>query len=128
MPDDWAASGARMAFSLDVEVSSDDASSKDNEVGRGACALRPLTEGEFVSGDGVQRVRVAELQNHALSPFCGSVGVRRPQTSRTCAMPPRTAKMRSAAALHAYRSGPRVASRPIERPSRGVESKKVPPW
>ena len=60
MPDDWAASGARMAFSVDVEVSSDDASSKDNEVGRGACALRPLTEGEFVSGDGVQRVRVAE--------------------------------------------------------------------
>jgi hypothetical protein len=60
MPDDWAASGARMAFSVDVEVSSDDASSKDSEVGRGACALRPLTEGEFVSGDGVQRVRVAE--------------------------------------------------------------------
>ena len=60
MPDDWAASGARMAFSVDVEVSADDASSKDNEVGRGACALRPLTEGEFVSGDGVQRVRVAE--------------------------------------------------------------------
>ena len=60
MPDDWAASGARMAFSVDVEVSSDDARSKDSEVGRGACALRPLTEGEFVSGDGVQRVRVAE--------------------------------------------------------------------
>ena len=47
MPDDWAASGARMAFSVDVEVSSDDASSKDSEVGRGACALRPLSEGEF---------------------------------------------------------------------------------
>ena len=46
--------------SVDVEVSSDDASSKDSEVGRGACALRPLTEGEFVSGDGVQRARVAE--------------------------------------------------------------------
>ena len=60
MPEDWAASGARMAFSVDVEVSSDDARSKDSEVGRGACALRPLTEGEFVSGDGVQRVRVAE--------------------------------------------------------------------
>ena len=40
MPDDWAASGARMAFSVDVEVSADDASSKDAEVGRGALALR----------------------------------------------------------------------------------------
>ena len=38
MPEDWAASGARMAFSVDVEVSADDASSKDSEVGRGACA------------------------------------------------------------------------------------------
>ena len=36
MPEDWAASGARMAFSVDVEVSADDASSKDSEVGRGA--------------------------------------------------------------------------------------------
>ena len=60
MPEDWAASGARMAFSVDVEVSADDASSKDSEVGRGACALRPLSEGEFISGDGVQRVRIAE--------------------------------------------------------------------
>ena len=60
MPEDWAASGARLAFSVNVEVSADDARSKDSEVGRGACALRPLTEGEFVSGDGVQRVRVAE--------------------------------------------------------------------
>ena len=64
----------------------------------------------------LQRVRVAGLKNHAVSPFCGSVGVRRPQTSRTCAMPPRT--------LRAYRSGPRVASRPIERPSRGLKSRK----
>ena len=59
MPSDWAASGARMAFGVDVEVSAGDAGGKDGEVGRGACALRPLTEGEFVSGDGVS-VRVAE--------------------------------------------------------------------
>ena len=56
--------------------------------------------------------------------LCGSVRVRRPQTSRTCAMPARTAEVRSAAALHACSSGPRVASRPIERPSRGLKSGK----
>ena len=50
MPEDWAASGARMAFSVDVEVSSDDASSKDNEVGRGALALRGYRR--FRSGAG----------------------------------------------------------------------------
>ena len=59
MPDDWAASGARMAFSVDVEVSSDDASSKDAEVGRGALALRVTNEPEFVGEKGVQRVAVS---------------------------------------------------------------------
>jgi hypothetical protein len=59
MPDDWAASGARMAFSVDVEVSADDASSKDNEVGRGALALRVTNEPEFVGEKGVQRVAVS---------------------------------------------------------------------
>ncbi len=59
MPEDWAASGARMAFSVDVEVSADDASSKDSEVGRGACALRVTNEPEFVGEKGVQRVAVS---------------------------------------------------------------------
>jgi hypothetical protein len=59
MPEDWAASGARMAFSVDVEVSADDASSKDNEVGRGALALRVTNEPEFVGEKGVQRVAVS---------------------------------------------------------------------
>ena len=44
---------------VDVEVSADDASSKDNEAGRGACALRVTNEPEFVGEKGVQRVAVS---------------------------------------------------------------------
>lgn len=58
MPDAWAASGARMAFSVDVDVSADDAVANDDEVGRGALALRPTSEPEFVGERGVQRVAI----------------------------------------------------------------------
>lgn len=63
MPENWAASGGRLPFSIDVEVESDYSQQRDAEenfMGKGALLLTVLEDASFVSNEGEQVIGISE--------------------------------------------------------------------